>query len=149
MESTKLTLSQKKPETVQSDMLVYCLNLNAKDKVNIIETPHSKELKKGIKLGDFKGDHCDTFLSYSQDSNSKNILSERVLFIGLGHVDDKENTELRELCRKAGGTIASQAKKLKSSRICLNLPQISGLPCVEVIECLVEGILLGDYNFSK
>ena len=149
MESTKLTLSQKKPETVQSDMLVYCLSLSAKDKVNIIETPNSKELKKAIKLGDFKGNHSDTFLSYSNDSNSKKILSERVLFMGLGHVDEKENTELRELCRKVGGVVASKAKKLKSSRICLNLPQISGLPCVEVIECLVEGILLGDYNFVK
>lgn len=149
MASTKLTLTRKKPEAFDGDLLVYCLGLNNKDKVNTIPTPVAKELKKAIRLGDFKGKPCDTLLIYPQPPASENLSTERVLFLGLGQSRDKSSLELRELCRKVGGTIAAKAKKLQSTRVGLSLPEIHGLTGAEVVECLVEGILLGDYRFVK
>jgi leucyl aminopeptidase len=147
--STKLTLARKKPEAFGGDLLVYCLGLNNKDKVNSISTPVAKELKMAIRLGDFKGNHSDTLLIYPQTPARKKVATERVLFVGLGQSRDKSKQELRELCRKVGGTIAARAKELMSVRVGLNLPEIQGLPAGEVVECLVEGILLGDYRFVK
>jgi len=147
--STKLTLSRKNPESFDGDLLIYCLGLNNKDKVNIVSSPADKELKKAIRLGDFKGNSCDTLLIYPQNPATKKVSTERVLFLGLGQLRDESTIELRELCRKVGGTIAARAKELQSARIGLNLPEIHGLTGEEVVECLVEGILLGDYRFVK
>jgi leucyl aminopeptidase len=149
MGSTKLTLTRKNPEDFNGDLLIYCLGLSNKDKVNIVPTPVDKELKKAIRLGDFKGNCCDTLLIYPQTPVGKKVSTERVLFLGLGQPYDKSTIELRELCRKVGGTIAAKAKELQSARVGLSLPEIHGLTGEVVVECLVEGILLGDYQFVK
>ncbi len=149
MISTKIILRRKKPETFTGDMLIYCPELNSKDKVNTIATPVTKELKEAIKLGDFTGKYGDTLLIYPQVTGGKNTSSKRILFVSLGQLNGKSTTELREICRKTGGIIASQAKGLNSENVCLNLPNIKGLSAEEVSQCLVEGILLGDYRFDK
>jgi len=147
--TTKLILSRKNPEAFSGDMLVHFLELNGKDKIDLSDIPPSKVLKKAIKLNDFRGKCSDIFLTYSPSDPRKISIPERVLFVGLGQLSEKTPIELREICREVGGTIAAKAKDLKSTRMCLNLPVIKGLSDEIVAECIVEGVLLGDYRFTK
>lgn len=149
MSVTKLSITRKKPEAFKGELLIYCLGLDKNDKVKPVQTLAGKELQKGIALGDFKGNVSDTLLIYPQKSEKHTILSNRVLFVGLGKFSGESSVGLRELCRKVGGTIAVQAKELRAGTLCLCLPDIKGLSSEAVVESLVEGILLGDYQFVK
>ncbi len=149
MGSTKLTLTTKGPETFTGDLLIYCLEQDKKDKVKTGRTLVTKELKKAIALGDFKGNENDSLLVYPPNSRKQKSSTGRVLVLGLGKPDGQSSAELRERCRKTGGTIATKAGELKAEIICLCLPPVNGMKGEEVIECLVEGILLGDYRFLK
>ncbi len=149
MASTKLTLSTKSPEAFNSDLLIYCLEQNKKDKVKPDHTLATKELKNAIALGDFKGNANDSLLTYPPNSRKQKSHTGRVLILGLGKADGLSPAELREQCRKTGGTIATKAEDLRAEKICLCLPPFNGMKDEEVVECLVEGILLGDYRFLK
>lgn len=149
MKSTKLSLIGKSPEAFDGDLLIYCLGLNSKEKVDSGTGYAAKELKKAISLGDFKGKCGNTLLVYPETPLKKKGVPQRILFVGLGQSRKKKNFELRELCRKVGGTIAAKAKETQSTRIALSLPVIQGLEAKDLVECLVEGILLGDYRFVK
>ncbi len=54
MEITQLSLTGKKPASFQGDLLVYCLEQDKNEKVKIGSTLATKELKRAVKLGDFK-----------------------------------------------------------------------------------------------
>ncbi len=149
MISTKLIRRSKNPETFNGDMLVYCLELDSKDKVITDTVPSSRELKNAIKFGDFTGEQGDSLLVYPQVEEQGDDSPRRLLFLSLGQLKGKNAAELREICRKTGGLIAARAKGAKSTRLCLNLPEIKGLTVENVTQCLVEGILLGDYRFVK
>ena len=149
MVSTKLTLTRKLPKTFRGDLVVYCLQQDKKEKVKMGAVLVSKELKKAVALGDFKAKESDSFHIYPQGTGGKRILAQRILFVGLGKLDGCTQSELRERLRKTGGTIAEKAGELKTEKICLCLPEISGLTGEATGECLVEGILLGDYRFVK
>lgn len=149
MVATKLTITRKKPETFKGDLLIYCLGVDKKDKVERVQTLAAKELAKAIELKDFKGDVSETLLIYPQKNGKQPVQSARILFMGLGKYSDEDPVCLREVCRKVGGSIAAQAKTLQAGRLCLSLPELKGLSAEVVGECLVEGILLGDYHFVK
>lgn len=130
-------------------MLVYCLESDDKDKVNTAPVPSTSELRMAIKLGDFKGEQGDSLLVYPEVSGKSGDCAKRILYLSLGQLKEKKADELREICRKTGGLIAARAKGTNSTRLCLDLPEITGLAAGDVAQCLVEGILLGDYRFVK
>ncbi|MCF8055103.1 MAG: leucyl aminopeptidase [Desulfocapsa sp.] len=149
MESTKISLIRKAPENYRGDLLVYCLHQDEKEKLVMGSTLATKELKKAVALGDFKGKESDLLHIYPQGTGRKKVLAGRILFLGLGKLDGCSQSDLRERFRKAGGSIAAKAAALNAEKICLCLPDISLVPGEVVGECLVEGILLGDYRFLK
>jgi leucyl aminopeptidase len=149
MISTKLSVTRKKPELFSGDLLIYCLEQDKNEKVKVGSAPASKELEKAVVLGDFNGKIDDSILHYPQDSKGKKTLAGRVLFLGLGQLHDCSQSDLRERLRKAGGTIALKAGEVKAGKLCLCLPDISGQSKEVIAECLVEGVLLGDYRFVK
>ncbi len=149
MAATKLTLSSKSPESFNSDLLIYCLEQDKKEKVKVGQTPATKELKAAIALGDFKGKASDSLLIYPSNSGKQKPYAGRILILGVGKSHDMPLSDLREQCRKTGGIIAAKAGKLKAEKICLCLPSVNEMKGEEVVECLVEGILLGDYSFLK
>lgn len=149
MNQTKLTLTSKKPHTFCGDLLVFCVQQNKKGKVTAIRTFASKELDNAVALGDFKADVNDSLLVYSKKGIKNTKSAKRILYIGLGNTQGNSGNELRELCRNIGGTIAKQAGKIRAGSLYLNLPAISGMAGKDIAECLVEGVLLGDYSFLK
>jgi leucyl aminopeptidase len=149
MISTKLTLSSKKPEIFRGDLLVFCMQQNKKGKLVPAQAMASQALDNAINFGDFKGDVNERLLVYTSENCKTKENGKRILYIGIGKTHDKNNNELRELCRNIGGTIASQAKEIKAGSLHITPPVINSMKGVETAECLVEGILLGDYSFLK
>ncbi len=149
MTVTKLTLLRKKPESFKGDLLVSCLEQDENSNVIVRKNIGGKELKNAIALGDFKGESNDSLLIYPTAQGKQKSSARRVLILGFGKSHNKSLTELREQCRVTGGTIAVKAAKLKAERICLCLPSFKTMKNDDVVECVLEGILLGDYRFLK
>ncbi len=149
MISTKLSLRKQNPESFSGDLLINCLVQNSKGKLTVGSGTHTKELKNAIKLGDFNGDYGDSLLIYPTPTSTKNSSSKRVLYLSLGQLHGKTSIELREIYRKIGGVIAARAKDTNSSRICINPSLEKEYSAEDAVECLVEGVLLGDYRFEK
>jgi len=149
MISTKLSLTGKKPETFRGDLLVYCMQQNKKGKLINAQTLASEELDNANLLGDFKGEVNESLIVYTSNKCKTKESAKRILYIGIGNTHKKNNSELRELCRNVGGTIAAQAKKIKADSLYITLPVINGMKGVDTAQCLVEGVLLGDYRFHK
>lgn len=149
MKSTKLIVARKAVEQFSGDLLVSCLAQDGKGRVVAGEGGRSEELEKVIELNDFKAKIGEGFLVYPPRQAKVKGRLKRLLFLGLGKLDAKTTVELREICRSIGGSIAARAEELQASKIGLTLPLIEGLTAPEVTECIVEGILLGDYRFIK
>jgi len=147
--STKLTLRKQNPESFSGDLLIYCLVQNSKGKITSGTAGLTKELKKSMKLGDFIGDFGDNLLSYPSPNEINNGTPKRVLYISLGQLAEKKDDEIREIYRKIGGIIAAKAKDANSTTLCINLLECKYVSTADSIECVVEGVLLGDYRFEK
>ena len=147
--TTKLTITRKEPASFRGDMLVSFLQQDANEKVVGEAALGEKELNQAIALGDFKGKTGDLLKIYPQESGIEKAGVKRILCLGLGKLDEDNPSELRECLRKAGGTIAGKAEELRAEKVCLCVPDIAGLSGAVTVECLVEGLLLGDYRFLK
>lgn len=151
METTKLTLTEKKPELFKGDMLVFCA-VQTESGAGRCEHPVVDNwLENTAELGDFKGKEGENLLIYPLvDKTDRSFAAKRVLVLGLGKIAGEESSdELRERCRQVGGTLSAQAARVKAKKIEICLPEIMGLRPKEVAECLIEGLLLGDYRFLK
>ena len=149
MVTTKLTISREKAEIFRGDVLIYCLQQDKKGSAIVPQTLVSKELDRAVALKDFKADVNDNLLVYSQNTSATKGFAGRTLFVGLGCTQDKDANQLREMCRKVGGNIAVKVKEIKADSLYLSLPSISKMKEMDIAECLVEGVLLGDYSFLK
>ncbi len=151
MESTKVIVTEKKPEQFSGDVLVYCIEQPQKGGFTCENATVNSWLENAGKLGEFSAKTGECLLFYPQlDKKSGLFAAKRLLLVGLGKFEGKEtHDELRERCRLTGGTIAQQAAKIKAKKIMICPPEIMGIRAREVTECLNEGVLLGDYRFLK
>jgi leucyl aminopeptidase len=149
MKATKVSITHKTPEQFSGDLLVYCIPQDKKKKPVALTGLCKKELQAAITLGDFKGKEDETLLVYPLMSPSTKSFSGRVLYVGLGDMDEDSPAELRERFRQLGGKVALMAKQVRSKDVCLCLPDIAAVQADIFVECLLEGVLLGDYHFLK
>lgn len=149
MTSTKLVVARKSLELFSGDLLVHCLGVDVKGKVDPGNSEGAGELRKAIKLGDFKGDCGECLLVYPHRSGKQKGGAKRLLFIAIGKDHERNSDALREVCRKLGGEISAKARACHSSKIGIILPLVDPLDVAEVAEAMVEGVLLGDYRFDK
>ncbi len=148
MKKTRIVVTTTKRENYNGDLLIYCIEQMEDKKIYQDDTILSF-FKMGCELGDFSGKIGESLSLYPTTSiMAKTIKSKRVAIIGVGSTTNKKD-ELYEQLRKAGGNIALLAKKLNSSKIMLSPPEFKGSDRYQAIECLLEGILLGDYRFEK
>lgn len=151
METTQLMITEKKPEQFNGDLLVFCIEQPQKGKLKCENTTVQSWLENTGELGEFSAKMGESLLFYPQiDKKNIDLSTRRLLVVGLGKIEGNEtNDELRERCRLTGGTVALQAGKVKAKKIMICLPDIIGIRTKEVVECLCEGVLLGDYRFLK
>ncbi|MBU0729220.1 MAG: leucyl aminopeptidase [Proteobacteria bacterium] len=133
-----------KPAEYTGDMLVYLVRQIKKTISKCDNRSVQEMIDRAIESGDFSGKEGQTFLYYPEvdPDNKKGV--RRILVIGMG----KEDPD-RELFRKAGGTIASTVKKTKALNIMVVAPETTGMAADDIVECLAEGVLLGNYQFKK
>lgn len=157
MKTTKLMVSEKKIERFDGDLLVYCA-AETQEKAPICDPLIQKQLSRAHEYGDFSGKADESLLFYPVREDGGPVLSaRRVLVVGLGKMgldpdqagEDLDTDEIREIFRKAGGTIAKMCAKVKAARIMISLPDFAHIHLSEIAECLTEGVLLGDYRFLK
>ncbi|SLM30308.1 putative cytosol aminopeptidase [Desulfamplus magnetovallimortis] len=170
MKTTKVMVSEKKIEQYDGDLLV-CFVPEAVDGELVCNPLIQKEVSRAHEYGDFSGKTDKTLLFYPDIGESKSSLNaRRVLVTGIGKpfgqgdekdkkrgsasVDEKETDfgklcAIREAFRQAGGTVSKVCSTVKASKIMVTVPEIAGDYSGEVAESLIEGILLGDYRFTK
>lgn len=91
-----------------------------------------------LRRGDFRGKKDETLLLYPNGDGSAG--AERLLLIGLGKADTPEPF------RRAGGTLAKQAAKLRVTEAAVLLPEGSDAARAREI---AEGAILGAYDFRE
>ena len=150
MRSTQVTASSKKAWDLASDVVVFCFG-QEKKKISGTDPVISKFLDKVQALGDFSGKADQQVLLYPSelDTNLK-IKAKRILIMGMGPMDAKKEPEtVFDIIRKTAGEVAKACKKINAKTVGLVLPAIRHLPVDQVGQCLMEGLLLGDYHFLK
>lgn len=148
MEKTKFTVVSKLSEKYSPDLKIYCISQTAKEKPDCGDLKYSQFLQ-ACRLGDFKGNLNDVLILYNEVEKTKPY-SKRIAFIGTGLIHKKSTIQdLRERCRIVGGNIAALCKKLNASKVCVVPPKLTKNMVSNVVYCLTEGLMLGDYSFTK
>ena len=145
-----IKLTEKSPEQVSVDLLVYFVT-EAEDKKPVCQSGEvAKALQRPWKEGDFSGEEGQLYQFYPVEfkKSKDGIWARRVLVIGLGKFED-QNHKKREQLRVAGGTATIQARKCKAAKVLAVLPDVIGLAPAYAAECLAEGLMLGNYQFAK
>ena len=150
MENTRLSVTEKPVDTVESDLAVY-FAFHRKDKPPSCDPKVKAPVDNAIALKDFTGKNDDHLLYYPfPDNRQAKAGGKRILVLGLETADSgKELSGFLETLRKRGGDIANTCEKTKTGTLSVCLPRIPDVPLEKTAEVLAEGILLGDYRFAK
>ncbi|WP_163336635.1 leucyl aminopeptidase [Desulfopila sp. IMCC35008] len=147
---TEVVVSTEDPISFKGDLLVCFVASGRKDSLDcdkrILQVVYEIQ-----QLGDFSAKENECILLYpSQHPKLLNSSAKRVLVIGLGEGKKKRSeAELAELFRLAGGTISSYCEKYKVSDMMISAGPDLGFNQAQLAESLIEGVLLGDYRFSR
>ncbi len=134
-----ITVSNKKFSKFTGDIRAVLVVPQADGSLSVSDPVLQAYLTKAHKVGDFKGKADETLVVYPE----KDLACKRLLFVGLG---DKDKGG--EVVRKAGGVVGKKCLDLKATSLAVAWYGID-LDMKEVGACLTEGILLGQYCFSK
>lgn len=149
MKNTKIIVSNKDFRKYRGSLAVILVD-EQENISSFLDKQIKRKIKKVLGLGDFKGKNGQSLLLYPDSSGSKGSLAaQRLLLVGIGKTKDIQRSELLEALRISGGVIAQTALKTKTTDIMVALPDYLETVPVNGAEQIVEGILLGDYQFLK
>ena len=149
MKNTNVVVSDKDFRKQKTSLAVVFIDEH-KNMTSFLDKQIKRKIKNILQIGDFRGKKAEHLVVYPESSQSRGRAGEpRLLLVGLGDTKEKNRDVLSERFRGSGGIVAQQAKKIKAADLVIVLPDyVSRLPC-HGAEQLVEGILLGDYQFTK
>ena len=150
MKPPRLMVTQKSCHDFTGDLLVFCA-MEQKNAPPWCDNAVQDQVLPAYEMGDFSGKENQTLLFYPRQTTAATpFKAARVLVVGMGPAADMKTEGLaREALRKTGGTIAQTAEKCKAGSLMVCIPDL-GTPNLETTgECLAEGIVLGDYRFTK
>ncbi len=150
MKDTRLSITEKPVDPLDSDLVVYFATQRT-------EMPPSCDMavtalvENAYALKDFSGKADEELLYYPLAGTKTGFTgARRILVLGLGMADTQTpDPVFFETLRKQGGNIAKTCEKTKAGSLVVFLPHIPGIRVDKTAEALAEGILLGDYRFSK
>ncbi len=153
MKTTRISVTEKKVQTIAADLLVYCLAQSPKKndktapKCDALIRP---QVKKAFDLGDFSGKDGETFLYYPSLKGKSAVKAHRIMVMGMGEINgETDSSKVFETLRELGGRLAGTCKKVNAKTISVCLPDITMIRPEKTTQSLVEGLLLGDYRFEK
>ena len=149
MKNTKIIVSDKEFRKYSGSLAITFVD-EQKNISSFLDKQIKRQIKKVLGLGDFSGKKGESLLLYTDISGVKGRLTaERLLLVGLGNTEENKRAALLDDLRSSGGVIAQTAKKIKAADILIALPDyLGGLSC-NGVEQIIEGVLLGDYQFDK
>ncbi|MDP1945993.1 MAG: leucyl aminopeptidase [Nitrospirota bacterium] len=145
MKIMRVTVQVGKAETAATEVLVltHCdgEGLGAQDAA-LLDRALGGSLRKLLQSKEFEGKANEVLLYHTQGS----VPAKRLILVGLG----KKNDLTLETIRQAMGTAAKRARQAKVGSFTVVLPTITpaGMSSVEVAQAMVEGAILGSYQFS-
>jgi len=149
MKNTKIVVSNKAFRKYSGSLAVTLVD-EQKNISSFLDKQIKRQIKKVLELGDFSGKKGESLLLYPTSSGIKdNVSAERLLLVGLGDSRESKRAVLFDDLRSSGGVIAQTAKKIKAADIMIALPDYLGRLSCNGAEQIVEGVLLGDYQFVK
>ncbi len=150
MDRCQITLTRKAVEKYAGPLLVFIVSTDGKKSPKCDEIIR-KQVKDLFTLGDFKGKKDETALLYPENkTGDKRFSCKRILLAGTGELKKDDNSgQTKELFRTVGGNICTIARKVKATELLLVIPEFVKDSDSQLGGCLVEGILLGNYQFKK
>ncbi|MDK9707867.1 MAG: leucyl aminopeptidase [Desulforhopalus sp.] len=150
MKNTKVVVLNKNIEVFSGDLLVVLVTLDENGACRGDNLFHAL-LQSMADYKEFSGKKDEQILLYPPfDVLAGKLRCRRLLFVGLGYwkgiIDINEQYEL---LRIAGGSIASKCKSCSASHVGIYIPSSGDIQDSAVGEYLIEGILLGNYQFLK
>lgn len=145
-----IKLTEKSPDSLGVDLLVYFVTESEGKSPACPSDLVAQALRQPWKEGDFSGKEGQVYQFYPADckQGKGGIRARRVVVVGLGKIEEQGNKQ-REQVRIAGGTAATQARKCKAGEVLAVLPEVQGLAPEQTAECLAEGLVLANYQFTK
>lgn len=148
-----MKLSKKDADTVPADLLVYFAAESVDSPPELQSSELNRFMRQPWKEGDFTGKASEVFLLYpsreqGEDACAVNIRARRVLAVGMGKLKNEAEGQ-REQLRIAAGTAAGKARAVKAKTVSVALPDFTGLSPQDAAECVAEGLVLGNYQFTK
>ena len=145
MKIMRVTVQVGKAETAATEVLVltHCdgEGLGTQDAA-LLDRALGGSLRKLLQSKEFEGKANEVLLYHTQGS----VPAKRLVLVGLG----KKNDVTLETIRQAIGTAAKRARQAKAGSFTVVLPTVTpaGMSSVDVAQAMVEGAILGSYQFT-
>jgi leucyl aminopeptidase len=145
MKIMRVTVQVGKVETAATEVLVltHCdgEGLGTQDAA-LLDRALGGSLRKLLQSKEFEGKANEVLLYHTQGS----VPAKRLVLVGLG----KKNDVTLETIRQAMGTAAKRVRQAKAGSFTVMLPTVipTGMSSVEVAQAMVEGAILGSYQFT-
>ena len=134
-----------KAETAAAEVLVlaHCEGEGlGKQDAALLDRALGGSLRKLVQSKEFEGKANEVLLYHTQGS----VPAKRLVLVGLG----KKNEVTLETIRQAMGSAAKRVRQAKVGSFSVVLPTVipAGMSWVEVTQAMVEGAILGSYQFT-
>ncbi|MDP2384084.1 MAG: leucyl aminopeptidase [Nitrospirota bacterium] len=145
MKIMRVTVQVGKVETAATEVLVltHCdgEGLGTQDAA-LLDRALGGSLRKLLQSKEFEGKANEVLLYHTQGS----VPAKRLILVGLG----KKKDVTLETIRQAMGTAAKRARQAKAGSLTVVFPTVTpaGMSSVEVAQAMVEGAILGSYQFT-
>jgi len=145
MKIMRVTVQVGKVETAATEVLVltHCdgEGLGTQDAA-LLDRALGGSLRKLLQSKEFEGKANDVLLYHTQGS----VPAKRLVLVGLG----KKKDVTLETIRQAMGTAAKRVRQAKAGSFTVVLPTVTpaGMSSVEVAQAMIEGAILGSYQFT-
>jgi len=127
-------------KTIKSDVLIYA---TTEEELKKVDTRFEKILINIVGSGDFTGEFNKVHMLYPKDM----ITSGRILLLGLGKQDELNLERIRRAFATAVQSLASI--NIKNIAVYYSKLKNNKMHESDIVTCALEGILLGNYRFSK
>ena len=110
-----------------------------------LDKKQKKDIESIIEFENFKGKPAKALSFYASTKENK----IKIVLVGIGDIKKSSVNEIKDNLRRAGGQVAAIARNSSIAEMTIVLPNFMKTIARYGAEQIVEGVLLGDYQFKK